>query len=100
MSTGLNCNIIEPRPNEWYYVLEDCGAPKNAWDWREYATATGPFTSKKTCLDYMLDHESNPGGFSTISNDEWGSDDLYEKLVREANAPKPYGQLRIRLDWS
>ena len=42
MSTGLECDLIEVEPQQWYYVL-DQGSPRDAWDWREYANAYGPF---------------------------------------------------------
>ncbi len=68
MSTNLECHIIEPEPSKWYYVLEDGNAPKNAWDWREYATATGPFSTEQEAQDHLAKHESNPGGLSIIPN--------------------------------
>ena len=81
MSTGLNCQLIEPAAGEWYYVLEDSGAPKNSWDWREYATATGPFPTEEACARYLSDHEANPGGYSVIPHTEFEQDAVYDALL-------------------
>lgn len=88
MSTGLNCEIIEPFPGTWYYVLEDWSAPKQAWDWREYATATGPFPSEDKAREHLRDHEPNPGGTLTIQNTEFDISG-YEKLLAVENSRKP-----------
>lgn len=88
MSTNLNCEIIEPFPGTWYYVLEDGFAPKNAWDWREYATATGPFPTEEAAREYLCTHESNPGGTCTIPNAEFEMKG-YEKLLSADAARKP-----------
>jgi hypothetical protein len=69
MSTGLNCELIEYRPNTWYYLLEDWGAPKNSWDWREYSTAYGPFKSQRLCEEHLFAKHSNPGGYSVSHYD-------------------------------
>ena len=63
MSTGLNCTFEETEPGKWYYVLEDYGAPKNAWDWRENATAYGPFGSLDDAIDHLGRMHANPGGY-------------------------------------
>lgn len=89
MSTGLNCQIIEPFPGTWYYVLEDSFAPNDAWDWREYATATGPFPTQKHALDYLASHESNPGGHCVIPNGDFKMNG-YEALLAADTARKPH----------
>ena len=66
MSTNSECEIVEKSPGEWFYILEDDLAPKNAWDWREYATTTGPFPSEEAALDHLFNHHANPGGFSVV----------------------------------
>lgn len=65
MSTNSNCSFLEVKKGEWYYILEDFNAPKNAWDWREYATAYGPFRDFDTAHQHLHDHHANPGGYST-----------------------------------
>ena len=63
MSTGLNCLIIEVEPGAWYYLLEEGNAPKNAWDWREFATAYGPFGDVKQAQTHLTEEHANPGGW-------------------------------------
>ena len=88
MSTGLNCRLIEPVAGEWYYVLENSGAPKNAWDWREYAEATGPFPTEDACSRYLMDHEANPGGWSVSSQPHFERDAVYSALLLTARTPQ------------
>lgn len=64
MSTGAQCEFIEVKPGELYYVLEDSDAPKNAFDWREYATAYGPFPTEDAAQDHLVEHHPNLGGWS------------------------------------
>lgn len=74
MSTGLECFFAEVTPGEWFYVLEHGSAPKNAWDWKEYATAYGPFASFEDARDHLQRHHANPGGWSSYEyepNAEW-----------------------------
>ncbi|MHB8618424.1 MAG: hypothetical protein ACYDAG_02455 [Chloroflexota bacterium] len=102
MSTGLECVFIEVKPKRWYYILEDYGAPKNAWDWREHATATGPFSSLKAAETYLRDHESNPGGYGVSPYDpECKRDEVITGLVAHARNPHererawgPFWQIR------
>jgi len=65
MSTGLECAFIEVEPGRWYYLLEDWDAPKLAFDWREYATAYGPFDSEEKGIEHLDDNHPNPGGWSS-----------------------------------
>ncbi len=65
MSTNSNCEIIEIKTGKWYYILEDYNAPKNAWDWRDYATAYGPFRDEAAALEHLDQNHANPGGYST-----------------------------------
>jgi len=30
------CLFVEPKLGQWFYVLEESNAPKDAWDWREF----------------------------------------------------------------
>lgn len=64
MSTGLECCLVEWKPGEWYYVLEQGTAPKEAWDWREYADAFGPYPSMEKANEGLRDNHANPGGYS------------------------------------
>ena len=66
MSTGLECTFIEVKPGRWYYLLEDWDTPKCAFDWRESATAYGPFDSEDEAVDHLDDNHANPGGWSSV----------------------------------
>jgi hypothetical protein len=78
--------VIEQQPSRWFYVLEDRGAPNGAWDWRDYATAYGPFPTQAAALKHLHDHHSNPGGYSVVTHDRFRSDEVIERLLREAPA--------------
>lgn len=62
MSTGCECLFIEVEKDQWWYVLEDYHAPKNSWDWREYAEAYGPFKTEDEADQHLRDNHANPGG--------------------------------------
>ncbi len=62
MSTGLSCIIQQVSRNAWFYILEDWDAPKQAWDWREYASAFGPFVTQQAAEEHLERFQSNPGG--------------------------------------
>lgn len=62
MSTGCNCLFVQVEAEKWYYVLEHGSAPKNAWDWREYSTAYGPFSTEEVAHQHLHDNHANPGG--------------------------------------
>jgi hypothetical protein len=87
MSTGLECDFIEVEPAKWYYVLEDGFAPKNAWDWREFARAYGPFPTEDTALEHLRKNHANPGGYNTAPYVEgFKPDETLAKLIAEAES--------------
>ena len=63
MSQNRELEFIEAEPGRWFYVLEDSSAPKDSWDWHDYATAYGPFTSYEKAREhqYDLSRISTPG---------------------------------------
>lgn len=81
MSTGLECMFIEPKPNRWYYVLQDWSCPVGAWDWREYAKAYGPFRSENAANEHLRRHHANPGGSSTYENAAYTPDETLDALI-------------------
>lgn len=83
MSTGLNCQLIEPTAGEWWYILENYNAPKTAWDWREYASAYGPFATYDAACEHLSDNHANPGGHEIIRNGEYRADPVVTRLVDE-----------------
>ena len=66
MSTGQNCQFVEAKPGNWYLILELFNAPKNAWDWRDWASCYGPFSSALATRTYLDQNFANPGGSDTI----------------------------------
>ena len=85
MSTNSECQIIEYQPGQWYYVLEDYNAPKNAWDWRENACAYGPFGLADEAMKHLHDNHANPGAHWNIPHDEVEEDDeVLQKLIADA----------------
>lgn len=89
MSTGLNCQFIEPEPGRWFYLLEDWSSPKGAWDWREFATAYGPFDSFEEAHEHLRENHANPGGYSIVEHGEYQTEEVLEQLVAEARRPQP-----------
>lgn len=71
MSTGLNCEFVcvycdeNSTRAEWYYILEHSSAPKNADNWREYASAFGPFATEDDADRHLSRHHANPGSSTT-----------------------------------
>ena len=89
MSTNSNCLFIEYSPGQWYYILENYNAPKNAWDWREYATAYGPFPSEEEADEHLSRHHANPGGSNTAEYDPaFSGDPVLQQLIRDAVKPR------------
>lgn len=89
MSTGCECAFIEVKPGEWFYLLEDFDAPKGAWDWREHATAYGPFATFDQAEQHLSDNHANPGGFSERPYVEgYEPDELMQRLISNARRPR------------
>ncbi len=90
MSTNSNCELLEITPGQWFYVLEDGGAPKNAWDWREYAQAYGPFPTSEEAHKHLRDNHANPGGHYKVPYVDGfttDGDEVLQKLITEATSP-------------
>jgi hypothetical protein len=85
MSTGLECEFTEVEPGKWYYLLEDGFAPKNAWDWREYSNAFGPFQTLEEAEDHLRRNHANPGG-AFIDEYKAGKqiDEVVQRVIAEA----------------
>lgn len=86
-STGMECQFIEYKPGVWYYLLEDYGSPKGAWDWRENATAYGPFASWEAGNEHLRSNHANPGGSSRITNDQLRPDKVLDNAIAHAQNP-------------
>tara|TARA_R110000751_G_scaffold5643_7_gene25478 strand:+ start:3336 stop:3638 length:303 start_codon:yes stop_codon:yes gene_type:complete len=85
MSTNSECEFIQWENEEWYYILEDYNAPKNAWDWKEYASAYGPFKTEEIANHHLCDNHTNPGG-SYTDIDPRKTDDVLINLISDARA--------------
>ena len=87
MSTGCECDFVcvaaTPHPI-WFYVLEDYHAPKNSWDWREYASAYGPFDSEDEAFDHLHANHANPGGSSSDYEPRESVDGVLADLIKNA----------------
>lgn len=102
MSTNSNCAFIQIATDKWYYLLEDSGNPDdedeqeeraNAWDWRENASAYGPFQTLDAAEKHLDENHANPGGdsVSPLSPGEvsldMSKDPVLAKLINEAERP-------------
>ena len=93
MSTNSNCAFIEVAKGKWFYILEDFNAPKNAWDWRDNATAYGPFIDFDKAHQHLRDNHANPGGFwqselpHGVESLDLTKDETLGRLIASATAP-------------
>jgi hypothetical protein len=103
MSTGLNCEFIrvtdEGKPDQYYYILEDCNSPKMAWDWREYARAYGPFRTEQLAQEDLRRWHANPGGSThgDMTLAEVEADPVLNKLIFE-DLPQSQAEFRQYCD--
>ena len=73
MSTGLECLFVERKEGEWFYILEQGSAPRNCFDWMDYADAYGPFASEEVALKHLENYQANPGGWSIMRKDHFSA---------------------------
>ncbi|MCV9963896.1 hypothetical protein OIU34_18630 [Pararhizobium sp. BT-229] len=93
MSSGKECMIFENQPAEWYYALESDFSDGDEWDWREDASAYGPFPSYEAACDHLSAHHSNPGGHTMVdfADLERERDKVIDQLVAgAADNMKPF----------
>jgi hypothetical protein len=88
VSTGLECQFFEPKPGQWFYALQDWNCPVGAWDWRDYATAYGPFTSQEAAERHLSSNHANPGGWNVTEHARFRTSPTYDRLVKEARKPR------------
>jgi hypothetical protein len=98
MSSGLECDFYEPVEGRWFYVLQDYDCPVGAWDWREYATAYGPFPTQDAAMQHLDRYHANPGGFNVIDHASYREDAVLTGLFERAEQPRKetWGSLRRR----
>lgn len=103
MSTNSECLILQVRKDQWFYVLEDRDAPKNAWDWREYARGYGPFPTEEAAQEHLRNCHPNPGGSCTaplppgVDELDLAADSVLKRLIEEA--PNNTRRAPVRRRW-
>ncbi len=86
MSTGLECYFFRVKDGV-FYVLQDWNCPVGAYDWCEYATAYGPFTTMDKATQHLSDNHANPGGYSRDDTEREPRE--VEKRLIEAAKKRP-----------
>ncbi len=87
MSTGLECEFVKVN-GEYFLVLEEGTAPKQVWDWREFAKAYGPFRSELQARDFLCAHFANPGGYTCAGDKDIEPDEVLADLLKDAEKNK------------
>lgn len=90
MSSGLECEFVKVDQDHtysyadgstkalkkgWYYHLQNWTCPAGCMDWRDDATAYGPYDTEDIAHEHLSNHHSNPGGY-------WTSKDPSEDLLK------------------
>jgi hypothetical protein len=120
MSTNSECEFIQVKGDEWFYVLEHYRCDDeddDGWydhgDWRLNATAYGPFASQEKADEHLDEKHPNPGGSSTqalpdgVDELDLSKDPMLERLIvaaRESMAAEKAEEVRLsrarfRLGW-
>jgi hypothetical protein len=60
--SSKSCLYIEVEPDVWFYLAENEDSPEEAWDWREYATAFGPFDGLGDAMNHRAENRSDISG--------------------------------------
>lgn len=100
MSSGLECTFIEEAEGVVWYVLQDYDCPVGAWDWMEYASAYGPFTTQTLAEAHLDRNHANPGGWNETSYKHgWKPDANFERLKVEAAERAKLARSRPTYRW-
>jgi len=59
-------HFYETAGGDWFYVLERPHAPKDMWDWMEFADAFGPFLSLEAAEEHECQSPSDTSGATVI----------------------------------
>lgn len=81
MSSGAECEIVERKPGEWWYMLQAPGTAFDAWDWREEAIVDGPFASADQAWASLRSHHVNPGGHVEVAYTPGAEAFVLERLI-------------------
>jgi hypothetical protein len=60
--SAKSCLYIENEDTTWHYLVEDEDSPEDAWDWREYSTASGPFDTLEEAMEHRAGTRSDVSG--------------------------------------
>lgn len=105
MSTNSECLFVQIKADEWFYVLEDYSAPKNAYNWMDHATAYGPFKTEDEANKHLRDNHANPGGSCTeeliegVAERDLSGDDVLSNLIAEARNGRSSQSSRAMYGW-
>jgi hypothetical protein len=76
--------FVETEPGKWFYLLEDWNAPKETWDWHEYAQAFGPFASLEAACDHETRSDSDTSGAEIVEHSRFSTSPVIAKLLSAA----------------
>lgn len=62
--------FIETASGEWFYILEQPHAPKDVWDWHDYADAYGPFPTYEAAAEHEYHSDSDTSGSEIVEFNE------------------------------
>ena len=72
--------FIEPVSGKWFYIIESTDAPKNSWDWREYAECFGPFDTLERAQEHLYDSHADTSGSTIHALGDFKDDAVYCEL--------------------
>ena len=58
--------FVEAADGQWFYILENEGAPKDAWDWIEFSQCFGPFPTLEDAQDDEYRSDSDTSGAEVL----------------------------------
>ena len=76
--------FIEQAAGRWFYLLEDRGAPKDGWDWRESAKAFGPFQTLEAAQEHEYESKSDTSGAEIVFLGDRALDIIALSLIAKA----------------
>lgn len=73
---GQELHFVERANGKWFYLLERRDAPKDAWDWLDYAEVFGPFASYEEAAEHEYRSDSDTSGATVIHFKARGKQDF------------------------
>jgi hypothetical protein len=84
---GLENVFFEPQAGQWFYAIEYSNAPRDSWDWRDYADCFGPFTTLESANEHLYNSRADVSGSTVLPMDVFIDDPGYQKLRFNAALP-------------